>query len=357
MELTDELGAEGNGDEAEAAAYALDALSDDERTAFERRLLHDLALASHAAELREVAGLLGAVEAVEAPALLGERTLGAAFARRAPGTAAPADPDPIRTYRERMDDLSALLTEVRPDDWSTPTLAGLTVQELLGHLLAIEGYVATLIGAGPPAGRAPFSLPEGTEDDHVAMTRPTIAAHVGDRPVDTVAEWREVVDTNLAHLERLGPEALETRVLLHGIDLSLRSMLGTRVFEVWTHTDDIRRAMGRPLPAPEPEHLRLMSNLAVGALPLGLLMAGIDDPGRTVRVVLTGPGGGEWLQHLQWGAEADPTVRPDATLVADIVDFCRLASQRLTPDEIPHRVEGDADAVRDLLVGAQVFAA
>lgn len=336
------------------AAYALDALDEAEQVLFDRHLLSDAALTAEVAELREVAGLLAATEAASPPPPLAERTLSAAFARRSPGVVALTGPDPIRAYRRQMDDLAAVLADLAPADWSEPTLAGFTVHELVSHLLAVEGYVATLIGAPPPVGHTGFVPPAGTDTDHVAMTLPTVAAHAGDRPATTVATWRAVVDANLAHLDQLAPEALEARVSLYGIDMSLHSLLGTRVFEVWTHTDDIRRAVGRALPAPEPERLRLMSDLAVGALPLGLLMAGIDDPGRTVRVILTGDGGGEWLQHLRWGADAGD---PDATLVADVVDFCRLAAQRLTPDEIAHRVEGDEQAVRDLLVGAQVFAA
>ena len=222
------------------------------------------------------------------------------------------------------------------------------------HLLAIEGYVSTRLGVAPPPTQTAFRPPAGTENDHRAMTERTVAAYSAGDPTETATAWRDLVDANLAHLEHLGEHDLAARVSLHGLDLSVGSMLGTRIFEVWTHSDDIRRAIGRPVEAPDTSRLRLMSNIAVRALPLGLLLAGIDDSGRTVRVVLTGDGGGEWVQPLTLGAEPGP---PDATVVADVVDFCRLAAQRLGPAEIPHRIEGDDQVVRDVLVGAQVFAA
>lgn len=348
MELTDDEAHELSG------AYALDAVADEERAAFERLLAFDPVLAAEVVELSEAAGLLGTTEAAPPPFLLAERVLGAAFARRAPGTPATARPAPVQAYRDQMDDLSALLATIAPGEWAVPTVTGFTVHELVAHLLAIEAYVATRLGVPAPAGGAPFVAPEGTEADHRAMTEATIADHAGGDHADTVATWRVLVDANLAHLDTLAEDELDRRVSLHGLDLSLRSLLGARVFEVWTHSDDIRRALDRPLLAPGPARLTFMSDLAVGALPLGLVLAGIDDPGRTIRVVLTGDGGGEWLQPLTVGAEPGP---PDATLVADVVDFCRLAAQRLTPAELPHQREGDARAVHDALVGAQVFAA
>lgn len=336
-----------------SGAYVLDALGDDERAAFEQHLARDPDLLTLVGELLEAASLLGATEAGAPPADLAARTFATAFARRPPGTASSGS-GPIAAYRGQMDELSALLGTLAPADWAAPTVTGFTVHGLVAHLLAIEAYVANRLGVDPPPPQVAFVAPEGTEHDHRAMTEPTVAAHAGDDPADTVAEWRRLVDANLAHLAALGEDGLTTRVTLHGLDLSVRSMIGTRIFEVWTHADDIRRAIGRAVEAPATDRLRLMSNLAVRALPLGLLLAGIDDSGRTVRMVLTGAGGGEWLQPLTVGAEPG---EPDATFVADVVDFCRLAAQRLGPDEITHRVEGDPSVGRDVLLGAQVFAA
>lgn len=285
---------------------------------------------------------------------LGVRVMAAALSRRSPGERAVPELVPVAALRAQVDELSGLLLDLTPVEWSAPTLAGFTVRELMGHLLAVEAYVAGLLGVAPPPGLTPLVVPDGLEQDHRAMTAPTIVERAGDRPEDVVADWRAWVDAVLEHVAGLADDDLDGRVRLHHLDLSLRSMLGVRVFEVWTHTEDIRRATGRELVAPPAEHLAFMSNLAVGALPLGLLLAGMDDPGRTVRVVLTGDGGGEWLQPLRLGDE--PGV-PAATLEADAADFCRLAAQRLAPAELRHRAEGDAALVRDVLVGAAVFAA
>lgn len=285
------------------------------------------------------------------------RTFATAFARRSPGEAAPPEPLPVSAYRAQMDELSALLLELGPGEWDAPTLAGFTVAELVGHLLAVEGYTAAVLDIAPPPGLPAFETPAGLDHDHRGLTLPTVATQARRPPDEVVAEWWARVDADVAHLSdltRRNEDALDRRVTFHGYDFSLRSVLGARVFEVWTHTDDIRRATGRPLAAPAPRHLAFMSSLAVGALPLGLLLAGIDDPGRTVRVVLTGAGGGEFVQALTLGGTPGD---PDATVTADVVDFCRLAAQRLTPAELRHEVTGDPRTAADVLVGAGVFAA
>lgn len=288
------------------------------------------------------------------PPELAVRVLAAALARRAPDQVAVPELAPVAALRAQVEELAALLLDLAPGEWEAPTLAGFTVRGLVGHLLAVEAYEAGLLGVAAPPGLAPFVVPDGLEADHRAMTQVTVAARADDPPDVVVADWWAWVEADLAHLASLRDEDLDERVRFHHLDLSLRSMIGVRLFEVWTHTEDIRRATGRELVAPSPARLTVMSNLAVGALPLGLLLAGIDDPGRTVRVVLTGEGGGEWVQALALGAAPGA---PEATLEADVVDFCRLAAQRLAPAELAHRVTGDEGAVRDVLVGAGVFAA
>jgi hypothetical protein len=135
---------------------------------------------------------------------------------------------------------------------------------------------------------------------------------------------------------------------------SLSTGLMTGVFEVWTHDEDIRRATGRAAFAPDAARLRRMSRIAVPSTPLGLAMAGAPAPGRTARIVLTGQGGGTWDQALGWGETAGAL---DATVVLDVVDYCRLAARRLEPAAIAVSVEGDEALARQILAGAGVFSA
>ena len=73
--------------------------------------------------------------------------------------------------------------------------------------------------------------------------------------------------------------------------LPLCTLLIVRAFELWTHENDIRRAMGWAASVPDPSTLRLMTELAARLLPQA--GAGLGEP-VDVRLVLTGPGGGTW---------------------------------------------------------------
>jgi len=157
-----------------------------------------------------------------------------------------------------------------------------------------------------------------------------------------------------SRVEAARPGRLQERLTFAGIPFRVATMLVVRTFEIWTHTDDIRRAIGRPVDAPDAPSLTLMSNLAVNALPLGLALSGRSVAQRTARIVLTGPGGGTWDQALAVGEVAGA---PDVTLVLDVVDYCRLASRRIAPDEVAVDIEGDAALGRHVLVGAGVFSA
>jgi hypothetical protein len=70
--------------------------------------------------------------------------------------------------------------------------------------------------------------------------------------------------------------------------------------------------------------------------------------------VLTGRGGGVWNQPLQLGSEPG---EPSVTIVADALDFCRLAAQRIEPTDLDAEVEGPMELAVTVLRGASVFAA
>jgi hypothetical protein len=98
-----------------------------------------------------------------------------------------------------------------------------------------------------------------------------------------------------------------------------------------------------------------LCELATGLVPLGMAVTGNARPGRTVRVVLTGPGGGTWRCPGDPG-EAAGDDDDDAMLVSDAVTFCRLFHKQVATDAVALFVEGDHDVVDALLAGAQAFA-
>jgi len=238
-------------------------------------------------------------------------------------------------------------------DWRRPALRDMDVQGLVGHLIGVEidfqrGLAARMSGAADAEGAADW--PDGS--DHIASTRPHTVAQSGRPVAETHADWRATADRTLDVLQSPAAPALETEVTLHGMTMPLGALLIVRTFELWTHDEDIRRAIERPLAAPGPSSLRLMAELANQLLPAGVSRSGVPGEGGTARIVLTGAGGGCWTAELPPAPAAPLKVR----IVTDAVDFCRLVAGRIAPDDLDAVVSGDAELAGRVLRGAAALA-
>ncbi|MDQ1698543.1 MAG: hypothetical protein QOG34_406, partial [Frankiaceae bacterium] len=126
------------------------------------------------------------------------------------------------------------------------------------------------------------------------------------------------------------------------------ALLVVRAFELWTHENDIRRAVGLPPSVPDDSVLTLMTNLAVRLLPHAVTRTG-STTATNLHLVLTGAGGGTW--DLPLGDRTASTAGDDLVLVVDAVDFCRLVANRVAPEALDVHVEG-AGADRVLAAAA-----
>lgn len=298
----------------------------------------------------DAAALLGAAGAIAPPPGLRARVLTAALRSRSAGSEVDG-PEPISApsaLRAALGQLASLVDGLDDADGLRPSIEGWSVSGLLGHLGAIEEHFGAVLGwwEEPP-------LDPTLELDHLAMTVGAVRSAEAAGLEAARSSWKEAVGRVLARLDSL-EDRLAERVAFHGFDFSVRSLLIARTFEVWTHGEDIARATGRPVPEPDRRQFHLMADAAVGALPLGMALSGLEPAGRSVRVVLVGAGGGAWTRSLEIGA--DPG-EPSATVVTDVVDFCRVAAKRLAPADLSCQVDGDADLVADVLVAAAIFAA
>ena len=87
----------------------------------------------------------------------------------------------------------------------------------------------------------------------------------------------------------------------------------------------------------------------MGAWPAADALLRPGAPPWSARVVLTGAGGGTWV------VDRGPAGTGDLLVVADVVDYCRMASRRLAPDALDTVVEGDRPVADALLAAAQLF--
>jgi uncharacterized protein (TIGR03083 family) len=298
-----------------------------------------------------------ASDEVSPPAALRRTVIDQAVRARTPGRSVGVEPaSPIDAYRATVDEFRQLLGTLGPADWDAPVAAyaelGWSTADLVAHLLAVERYFAGLLGADD------FVPPAGTETDHIAMSLPTVGAHRGRSPDETGAAWSAAAAAATADLTTDPLADLDRRVSFHGFDYRLGSLLVVRAFELWIHGDDIRAATGRQLTLPDPSRLTLMTDLAVRAVGRMLAFRGIGTGSdeRTVRIVLTGAGGGAWSIGAGRGNAADRPP-PDVRIVTDAEGFCRLAAGRTPPAALLTDVTGDRKLADQVLAAAAVLAA
>ena len=212
------------------------------------------------------------------------------------------------------------------------------MQGLVGHLIGVEEDVRRAL-AGDPA---------VAEGDHVASTQPAADRQAGRPVAETRAGWRQAADRTLGQVR--GGADLAAEVAIHGIRLPLGALLVGRALELWTHENDIRRAAGLPASVPDAPTLRLMTELAAAMLPFGAMKTGLQGP-IDLRLVLTGPGGGTWDIAIGGGAPEPAAI----AIVTDVVGFCRLAANRVSPADLDLYVSGDPDRASAVLVAASAL--
>jgi uncharacterized protein (TIGR03083 family) len=275
------------------------------------------------------------------PAGLRERVMRAARQARAVGSPVPepAEICPDEAFRRAVHTLDGLLGTLGDQDWRRPVLRDLDVQGLVGHLTGVEGDVQRCLAGDLAVGQA----------DHVESTQLAADRQAGRPVAQTRAEWRRAADRTLDLVHSLGGRDAE--VALYGMRLLPGGLLVVRAFELWTHENDIRRAVGLLSSVPDASTLRLMTGLAAKSLPHGAARAGLREP-VSVHLVLTGPGGGTWDVTL--GED-----RPDpaqVSIVAGAAGFCRLVANRVCPAELDLHVTGDPARAAGVLAAAAALA-
>jgi hypothetical protein len=299
----------------------------------------------------EIWGLLAEAVAAEPPSALHQAIFRAATTSRPIGQAIASlgggqPASPTAAFVQTVDEFRSVLAAadgtaiVEPYGWS--------VTQLVAHFLAVDLYFGRQLGLWQ------HDIDESLEDDHLAMTEPAVRASVRADFAETVSEWLDVSAAVCAHVASLDDDQLRQRIKLHLLDTRVSTALVVRVFEIWTHIEDLCRTLRCDPPPLDAARLHLMTRTAVRAIPLGMLLGGIDAGPHTARIVLTGRGGGVWNQPLQVGADA---AEPSVTIVADALEFCRLAAQRIAPADLAADIEGPMDLAVTVLRGASVFAA
>ncbi len=319
-------------------AYAVDACEPEEVWALEELFLRRPDLAREAARLAEAAVWIGASEALEPPPTLRRAVFDQARFRQ-------ADPDPpARLYTAEVGRLAEELDLLDADHDDVVTANGLTARDLVVHLGAQETLLAGSVGR-PVEPRVDLVDIDGRTAAFIEQFR--------DAPYeDVVACWRRAVSAVETWCAE--PASRATRVEWLGLAMPRDQVLIARAFENWTHRDDLRRVRGQRSAPPPPREVHLMADMSLRTLPFALSATARNRPGCLARVVLTGPGGGEW--PVPMAPDVPSGAEPAVTLTTDVLDWCRHAAERLSRREVSRLVDGDEDLADDLLAAASAFA-
>ena len=324
------------------AAHALHASAPMEIDAIEGFLARNPAAAAEFARLSTAAAWIGATEALTPPPALRASVLEAARARTR--TLGATDDELTKLYRAETDRCDELVSTLTPDDLAAMTQNGLSVRDLIIHLAAMESMVSAALGTPVT------EIDASTDVDRRTAQFVEVFAL---RPIEDVRElWRDAIAGVVAWA---GTDATQGLLPWLGVEVQRDTLLISRAFETWIHTNDVRRAIGAPLEHPPESRLHRMADFSMRNLPAWLEVAGRSHPGRSARVVLTGSGGGTWLVPLAPGGRSNVEA-VDVVLEVDIVDWCHRVGERIAPDAISVRVTGDAALATDMLVGASAMA-
>jgi uncharacterized protein (TIGR03083 family) len=325
-------------------AWAVDACSPAEERLVEAHLSTCPACAREARELRETAADLGGAY-LRPPAGSLARLRAAAQVRRRPAIATPEYAAP---YAAQVAALDLLLSDLAPADWHRTAAYGeLTVRDLVAHLAATDGLVAAGLGL-------PVQPPVGPGEKLAARTAAVLRFERG-RPAErTRRSWRAQADAVCRSL--VGHPSPRTVTVALGRPFPLTDALTARAFETWIHGEDIAAATGRPAVPPLPEHVHPMADFAARLLPRVISRRIAPPHDRYVRLHLTGAGGGTWTVPLDPAVTIPAAVLPAAVVALDVVEFCRLASDRRDPGRIAVEIQGDTALAREFLAAVPAMA-
>jgi uncharacterized protein (TIGR03083 family) len=263
----------------------------------------------------------------------------------------------LDSWEQTLRAVSLLGRVVTPEQWEAPTeCPGWSTGDVVRHLAWIESFLA---GRRDPEHEMDWSRFPHVEGDFARMTETGVDVRRGLSQVDACNELDTLIDVRLAQIMALDDLSLESEVMgVFGSLVPLERLLRIRIFDSWTHLQDVRRAVGHPgdLATPGAQ----VSALQMARSTSYVLARSIEAPaGTTWRVTVTGP-----IAFERWvgidddlrGVDIDEVARPDAPTIAldaDWETYARLGAGRL--DVSAHAVQAHARVSGDPELASRVL--
>ncbi|MFN8149482.1 MAG: maleylpyruvate isomerase family mycothiol-dependent enzyme [Candidatus Nanopelagicales bacterium] len=252
-------------------------------------------------------------------------------------TALVAESYDLRTLLSAWEDTLHAVVELgrrlSPEQWRTPTeCPGWTAGDIVRHLSWVEAFLA---GRQDPDHLVDWdAFPHVTSDfGRLTETGVDVRRPLGQQ--EACDELDGLIDLRLHQIMALDPLDLLTEVPgLFGRPVPLQNLLRVRVFDAWTHLQDIRRSAG--LPGDLATAGAQVSALQMANAQAFVLSRNVEAPiGTTLRVTVTGPVALErWslVDEEGRGVDLDALARPEEPtigLTTDWETYARLGAGRL----------------------------
>lgn len=264
--------------------------------------------------------------------------------------------DLVQAFAQSAQAVLGLARTASNDDLKEPTeCPGWTVHDQISHVVGVEAWLA---GRKDPRVEMPHY--EHIRNDLGRRVEYAVQVRRGRTGAELVAELEDVLAQRLSRLAN--PTLTGTSIIAgpFGPDQAATVLL-LRVFDVWTHEQDIRCALSRPGNLDSPAAAVCVSSI-MAQLPKRIAKGTALEPGQRVVIEVTGPvvarqGFQVELDEdggLRGRAVSAPDPDPATTTISLSTEaFTRRAAGLRPVSETAFRVVGD-DAIADRVLEALV---
>lgn len=252
-----------------------------------------------------------------------------------------ADLDELKEAHEDLyDGYEELVGGLRPDDWDRPTgCPGWSVRDILAHVAGVE---AILSGGAEPEHDLPVDLPH-VKNDVGRYMEVHVDARRGVATDDLAAELREVLARRREQVAAVADLGEELPSVM-GATAPAAPMLTIRVFDLWMHEQDLRRALDRPGHRAGPAVDVCLRRIGKGLA--SQLPERVGDDAGVVVIEVHGETPHTLTVDLRAGAVREhPPAGADVTVRLDLDAFASLVGGR---DDAPSPEELDFDGDPEL---------
>ena len=263
----------------------------------------------------------------------------------------------IEVWSSTIDDIRELAQGLSDDEWGLPTSCpGWTVGDVVAHVVGVERRLAG--DALPKHEPDWYALPHVREDEFTRYMERDVDSRRGQSRASVVAELLEVIPRRREQLNSIDPDP-ETLVSgPAGMQIPLGRIMRMRVFDLWTHEQDLRQAIGKPgneatMGAHVTAEIMLSTLPAIWGKKVGA------QPIQSLRIAVTGGISFEGQVTVGEDERANFTAvstDPTSVITIDWMTYFALGAGRTTFIDVQDRItlEGDAALATRMLELANI---